>query len=239
MATGLDLITAALRKCGVVASGETADASDADDALAEVNRLLGTWNAQGLYIHAHTIAQHTLIADQESYTIGGSGSPDFSATRPNTIERAIVFNTAGDTILGSLTLRDALWWADRRPSQATTTLPSDLFFNPTSPNGTLYFSPTPDAAYIMELYSWGLLTALTLAGTVSLPPGYEDTLVLSLTERLCPEYGKPVPSDIRIQALDGRAWLKSKNLRTPPVIPWGAGSGEYDSPRLWIRTGSR
>lgn len=228
MATGRDIVQAALRKIGVVSVGESMEADEAADAIAEVNRMLGTWNAQGLMIHAHAITRHTLVSDQESYTIGPD-SADFDTVRPEKIVRAILFDTAGEYIAAELHPMDAYWWSDRRPAFPTSSLPRDLFYNPTAPDGTLYLSPRPDRAYILELTTWGLLTAVGLDTDVELPPGYEDALVLTAAERLAPEYGAKAPASVSSQAGDARAWLKSRNLRTPPVVPDYTAGGRYDA----------
>jgi hypothetical protein len=228
LATGRDLVQAALRKIGVVSAGESMEADEAADAIAEVNRMLGTWNAQGLMIHAHAIARHTLVTDQESYTIG-PGSADFDTARPEKIVRANLFDPAGEYIAAELHLRDVYWWADRRPAFETSSLPRDLFYNPAAPGGTLHLSPAPDRAYLLELTTWGLLTALGLDTDVALPPGYEDAMVLTAAERLAPEYGASAPASVSSQASDARAWLKSRNLRTPPVVPDYAAGGRYDA----------
>jgi hypothetical protein len=45
--TGLDFIKAALRRCGVLAAGETPEADDGAHGLACLNRMLGILIPQG------------------------------------------------------------------------------------------------------------------------------------------------------------------------------------------------
>lgn len=198
MATGQTLIDAALRKLGMLPSGSSATGQEGTDALLEVNRMLAEANNDGLMIHATTIANHTLTNSTQSYTIGSGGT--FDTTRPQRIDNANILNTAGTRILDRLNIRDADWWANKRISTNTGATsedgqPTDLFYNPlnTSARGTIFLSPTPDAAYILELHSWGVLASVSaLSTTIVLPESYEDWFVWNLAERLWPEYPNPV-----------------------------------------------
>lgn len=52
MATCLDIIKAALREIGVLASGETPAAVDAQDALDMLNRMFAAWEQRGVVLGA-------------------------------------------------------------------------------------------------------------------------------------------------------------------------------------------
>ena len=241
MATGQTLIDAALRKLNVLRVGESATGTAGTDALAEGNRMLADANNDGLLIHATTIANHTLTNSTQSYTIGSGG--DFNTTRPQKVTNATLFNTAGTSIIGYLSIRDADWWANERVSTSTGATsedgqPSDLFYNPTnaSARGTLYFSPTPNAAYIVELHTWGVLGSIAaLSTTIVLPESYEDWFVWTLAERLWVEYPKPeLYPVIAKHAARAARGIRGMNAVVPTLhSDYPSGGRSYDA-----RTGS-
>ena len=43
-----DIVTGALRKCGVLRKGETPEASESSDALILLNDMIGSWSLESL-----------------------------------------------------------------------------------------------------------------------------------------------------------------------------------------------
>ena len=48
MSTGRDIVTASLKKIGAIAPGDSISASEADDGIAELNRMLSSWSTEEL-----------------------------------------------------------------------------------------------------------------------------------------------------------------------------------------------
>ncbi|MDB5607783.1 MAG: hypothetical protein JWP25_4683 [Bradyrhizobium sp.] len=69
------IIKAALRKIGAIASGETPDAQTVQDCADQLNSMVKSFAATGLHIWTETEATLFLQAGQSSYTLG-SGSTD-------------------------------------------------------------------------------------------------------------------------------------------------------------------
>lgn len=68
--TCLDLIKSALREIGVLAAGQAARASDAQDALDMLNRMLASWEQRGVVIGAKfplALGDTVPIAAREEY----------------------------------------------------------------------------------------------------------------------------------------------------------------------------
>ena len=213
MADAQALIDASLRKLGVLGSGESPTSQQGTDALAELNRLIQTWMTQALMIHGETLAEHTLTASQQSHSIGKSAA-NLSARRPDRVVRANILDTSGEDILAELKIENMQWWADIRPSSDTDSLPSTLVYNATYPNGTIYLSPSPDSAYVLELFTWGEIGEIAaVSTTISLPPGYEDLIVYELAERLIPDYGANPGQAFFDTLRDIRARVKGHNVR--------------------------
>lgn len=66
------IIKAAARKIGAIASGETPDATTIQDFSDGLNIIVKAWNATGLHIWTETEATLFLQPDQISYSLGGT-----------------------------------------------------------------------------------------------------------------------------------------------------------------------
>lgn len=79
-----EVIRRALRIAGVIASGETPDASDTQDALDTLNALLAEWHVAGIGIPDYTVANEstamaTDLADREAiaYQLAFRMAPEY------------------------------------------------------------------------------------------------------------------------------------------------------------------
>jgi hypothetical protein len=84
---------------------------------------------------------------------------------------------------------------------------------------TLRFWPKPSSGSLI-IHSLKPLTALSLAGTVSFPPGYEQALVYSFAEAIAPEFGKIPSPEVKETAASARAAIAQANakLRVQPEV---------------------
>lgn len=89
MATSRQIITAALREIGVLASGETMAAADAADAIETLNRMLASWEQRGVLIGAKfplALDDTVPIAAREEYVavlkLAEMLAPSYGATVP-------------------------------------------------------------------------------------------------------------------------------------------------------------
>jgi hypothetical protein len=72
--TAQELIKAALRVIGVVATGETPTNAELQDGLEAMKIMFRQWAAKGLMVYVSTIDTHTLTAGTKSYTIGSGAT---------------------------------------------------------------------------------------------------------------------------------------------------------------------
>lgn len=209
--TGRELVSAALRLIGAVASGETLEASEATDGLAAINRMISSWSTEGLLIYTKVREEFSLTPSTGSYTMGTGAN--FNTSRPLKIEAAAIeiqTNTPNYEVpLRILTVQE---WAAITNKDLTSTIPTDLYPAGTYPNETLYLYPVPSAAHKLVLYSSKPLTEIaTLDTSISLPPGYERALVFNGAMELAPEYGKTVDAMVLKGASESKANLKVAN----------------------------
>lgn len=202
MTTPRDLIKGSLRLCGVIASGETPDPSELKDGLEALNMMISSLSAQSLFVYAITSEDFDLVATQGSYTIGES-SADFDTVRPKSIAGAFIRDSGNNDypvkVRGMEEYRQIV-------SKSTPGRPGRIFYNPTSPNGTIYTYPVADTVEALHIDSLKPITGtLTLSVSLTLPPEYEEFLKYNLAIRLAPEFGRSVSTEVAAiasQAMD-------------------------------------
>lgn len=208
--TGRDLITASLRLIGVLAPGESLEASEATDGLASLNRMVSSWSTERLLVFANVREEFTLTPGVQTYSIGVGAT--FNTARPQQIEAAGIEVQSAPTAehpVKILTMRE---WAKITDKETQASIPTGVYPEGTYPNETLNVYPVPAEAHKLVIYSWKPLTAIyTLDTAVSFPPGYEEALIYNHALRLAPEYGRMVPDAVALVAQESKANLKRMN----------------------------
>lgn len=218
----LDICTDALFENGAYGI-DTPVLSAADGALAlrVLNRRLDAWAALKRYAYNITFPQFTLTPNHQPHLIGPNlVAPDFAAAqRPVRIEgAALVLNNVTPNVDVPLNIRDDAWWKDERVKSIATTTPTDLYYSPDWPSGSLWLWPVPTFAYGLRLEVWGLISQFVkLSDVFSLPPGYKRALVLTLAEDLCRPFGRPPMPDLIAAAKEARADLQTNNIKSPRI----------------------
>lgn len=223
-----DIITNALIEIGALAPGENADPSEAQFALTRLNKLVDSWNTKKVYIFNEELLDFLLVPNLQPHTIGPAptgnpppAAPTFQITgsRPVRISNAnIILNNVTPPVRNPLKMRDKDWWANLRLQGIRTTLPSDLYYSPSWPNGSLFIWPVPSFAYGIELEVETILQGFnTLADTFSCPPGYPLALELTLAELLCPAFERQ-PSPVLVSAAsEARRAVQGLNAPAPRI----------------------
>jgi len=210
------IIKAALRRVGLVETGQEPTAEEYADGLEELNMLLSSLSAKGLMIPARTKENFTLTIGTASYTIGSGGS--FDTTRPDRILDAFIRDASGNdnpvAIFAAEEYNDVA-------VKSTSGRPTRLYYKPAYPLGTIYFDFTPASAETLYLDSDKPLTELASKTTsVSLPDAYKRMLVLLFAITLHPGAGEDVPPSLMKEADD--AMMIVENLvassRTVPEV---------------------
>jgi hypothetical protein len=222
--TALNLCEDAAREIGVVGEGNSLGAADATFLLGVFNRLLDKWNAERAAVYASAFASFTLTPALSPHTIGPTGATFTVTQRPVSLVSASLILSGGSLpIYRSLNVRDADWWAAETVPTLSTSIPTDVYYQPDWPNGKLYFWPVPDTAYQVDLETRVLLAEMTLDDTVSLPPGYRDALTLTVAEQACRAFGRPVAAELARSAAKARARVFANNDVTPALVTQDAG----------------
>ncbi|HDY88061.1 MAG TPA: hypothetical protein ENH82_08120 [bacterium] len=213
MASVLDLITDSAETARIFAPGDTLLNDKAQSIFRELNRMIGSWANENFLIFEQKEETLTLVADQASYTIGKSGSPDFDTVRPQEILKGSFIRKSGGNQDFPLAVKSFEEYR-RIGNKSTGARPWWIAYNPTFPNGTLFLWFRPNATdelHLLSLKELGSFTGLTQ--TISLPPGYEDAIHYNLAIRIAPKYGKQQRADIVAEATKSIKVLKRRNAQ--------------------------
>jgi hypothetical protein len=129
-------------------------------------------------------------SDTGNAIISGTTAPTFATPnqgqRPQKVEAAsLVLNNSTPNVDIPMNIRDADWWMANRVKPLQTDIPTDLYYDPNFPNGSLYFWPVPNYAYEVRLKLWGTIPQFPNVNyPVSLPPGYGKAIKMSLARDL-------------------------------------------------------
>jgi len=203
--------------------------------LLRLNRLLDAWNADHGASYAQQFVTYTLTPALSPHTIGPSGATFTTpGNRPVTIDGAsLIYPSTPASAYMPINLRDAQWWSAQQVPGLSTQDPTDLYYEPTWPNGSLYFWPVPNAAKDVELQFRRVLLEVALPDTFSLPPGYQDAITLTLAEMCQRSVGKPSRPDLRADAAMARARIFAVNIGTPTLCTQDSGMPSVtDSPNF-------
>lgn len=201
-----ELIKAALRSIGAIATGETPTADELADGLEALNLLIESWANNRQLIHYLTENSHTLTAGTAAYTIGASA--DITTTKPVKIVSAFTRGTGIDVpikIIGENRY-------NRIATKTMTGVPEWLWPNYGNALVTMTLFPVPASALTLYVYSLKSLTVYTsLTTTLSIPEGYERALKFNLAIDLAPEYGKEPSAAVIRNAEQSKAAIKAIN----------------------------
>ncbi len=145
--TGALLVTAALRKIGAYAPGETPSPTEITNGVSAANDLIDDWATQDLTVSYKVRELFDLVVGQQTYSIGAGG--DFDTVRPQAIDAAaILINPASVLSVASIT---------RASTTATVTLPGHGYqsganikiagANQSAYNGTVIITVTSSSVF--------------------------------------------------------------------------------------------
>lgn len=226
--TAQTIITAALQEINASAPGETISANDLSWGLDKLNRLFDGWCSERLMAFAVNFVTYTLTPNLQPHTIGPTGTgATFTCTgnRPTKIVAAqLVINNVTPNYTVPINIRDADWWAAQRVQALTSTWPTDIYYEPDWPKGSLFIWPVPLTNWGLQLETWTTIgQAANLGASFSLPPGYWDAVIYNLAVSMCPAFEKQPNPVLVAEAKRTKAAIKSLNAVPPRIATGGDG----------------
>ena len=198
--TAGDVVTKALKQCGIGLNGETPTAQETNDALESLNILMKVYAKKGLKIFLKGNQSITLVASKSNYTLGPSG--DVTMDRPIEIESAYRRDSnSADTIM-TIFSRDEYRNLSDKTSAGT---PINLYFNKQLTNSEIDIWPVPTSSdaseYTLEIsYRKPADDADATTDDIEFPPEWYRTLIWNLAEEEMESYDLPDKKQRRIKA---------------------------------------
>lgn len=224
-------IYSAMRKIGVLASGEAATASELSDGIEALQVMLRSWAAAGINVFASVKESFNLVVGSASYTWGSGGT--ITTARPSKVLGAYVLDSSGVSHPVDIISEDRY---RQIPIKTTSGRPYAVFYHPLFPLGYLYTYPVADVIEAIWIDSLKPFTETSSfeshADEMDFPPEYQEPIVYNLATRLAPEYGKSVSNEVlgvanssynRLISLNASNQIQSLCL----VIPATAGRSGY------------
>lgn len=230
--TALDIIARAMRLLGVYAQGESPTGAEATEALSVLNSLIQSYGNQNLLIFADSADEIPFVANQDSVTIGPTGS--FSGVRP------VVLSDYSYVQFGQLSYPLEVLtneeYAGISLKGLITGIPTSIYLDATMPDAKIYLYPIPTQAMVLNLRSNKRLTTIaTLADVLSFPDGYDRMFAACLAIELAPEYDRQASADLRLMATNARRVLKRTNMQVGRLtMPSGIPTSVIGGNAAWL-----
>jgi hypothetical protein len=160
--TVTQLIHSSFRLIGAIASGETLETAELNDAFASLNQMIASWSDEQLSVF-HIRMDTFSLTGAPSYTMGPAGV--FSAARPT---RVVAARASSGNHGRGLKLIDVNRWTQLLERGGAVNLPMKAYVDYAYPLATVYLWPVPLAGTVIELYT--LQEYTSFPDIVSAPP---------------------------------------------------------------------
>jgi hypothetical protein len=227
-----DLLYIAFREAHILKRPQAVNSNnELLDGLIFLNQQVNYWAARDCYAYTTTFNVFNLTPGHSPHLIGpGLTSPDFAAPiRPTHIESANLILTSPNPVDTPIRIRDRAWWQAQGVKSMQSSIPTDVYYEPDYPNGSLFFWPVPTIGYPVRLESTVQLQQFnTLDDPFIAPQAYQAAVALTLAEELCDLWEVPTPANLPRRALKARDALQSNNNLAPRIA--SADWGTFSSP---------
>ena len=214
---------AAAQDLNIIMAGEHLSANDGAVVLRALNRLFDLWNTRGEALYTVSWVSAPLVPAVQPHTVGPTGI-FVVPQRPVSIESAhLIFPGSTESQTSIAITRDPKEWADVSVPAMTSSIPSGLYYQADSPNGSIYLYPVPDTAYSVELLIRATFSQVSMLDSVELPPGYLAAVTLTLEEDIAPPFSARLPERIEARAREARAAIFALNEVPPRIATVDAG----------------
>jgi hypothetical protein len=213
-----DMINDAAAPLGQYAADRPLNNVKAQLMLRRMQRMLDLWSTDGLYVYNVTTVSLALAPNVASYS-----TTLFSGGRPTAIDSVFV-NVGGVSGIDYSPSPMTQMQYDAIPYKIAAGIPAGWYYDPTFPDGTLYFYPVPYQVMTARVNTRTLLAnaSLTLDSTISLPPGYDAAIVDNLSLNCSGIFGPSsrCPPEIAQAAKDALTMLQRLNS-VPGIMETG------------------
>lgn len=207
--TAIDLINSSARLAGILASGETLSADEANDALSVLNDVLEQMSTGTISAWQTPNEQFTLTPGQDEYTIGPGGN--FDTDRPVQIEAAY---TTVNGVDFPVQIIDLLQYNLLSLKTLSEQIVLQMVYINDMPLGRILLWPVPSTAVPFTIGVSRIITPLaSLSTPINYPQGAAKFLRYKLAIELAAEFGQEVPSTVMVVYQEAEADYKNANRR--------------------------
>lgn len=206
MTTVATLVQDAAFAAQVLGQDQTLSSGDAQLILRRLNRMLDSWSNESQMIYVNDTMSFLMTPGVNAYS-----TALLPSGRPVSIDAMTVVLS---NIYYPVDMIDLLRW-NAITYKITQAVPNQCYYNASMPDGTMFFYPTPYAAFTCNVdCKYPLSAPLLLATDLVLPHGYEAAIVAGLAVDIWGSFknGDPSPSMMK-QMIDTRAVLKRTNYQ--------------------------
>jgi len=179
------IVRDALASIGGLQPGETPEHELSEYAMRQLNRMIKAWQAKGYNLWRATEGEITLVAGQQSYTMGGS-APDF-ASRPLRIEHMRYEDSSGTETPRIMPMSREEYFA--LPNKDSNGVPTQFYYDPQLTQGRLYIWQVPSTVNgekIKFTYQRSIEDFDAATDNPDFPQEWLDALVKNLAFQLAP-----------------------------------------------------
>jgi hypothetical protein len=186
------IIEAAMRKCGRLAKGQSADSTDLSNGMLALNSIIAEYQTLGMALWARKDYSVTLVTGQRDYTIGDGQT--INTPFPQKMQKVVLETVTG----GSMREIFPVAYQDfRLLNTESTGVPTSYTYQPKINLGVLSLWPLPDStsatAYTLQLTYQRPFEGFSAAGeTPDFPQEWQNALIYNLAVSLAPEFGVPL-----------------------------------------------
>ncbi len=188
------LVTAALRKLGVLAKGQVADTEDILNGSQALNTVLSKLQTIGMPLWARTNFSFIPTAGIATYQIGVGRT--LNTPFPLKMHQALLLDNTGGTAI-EMEIH-TIYEYNNIKSGASSGQPIQLYYQPLVNFGVITLWPTPDASAVLNkriemVYQRPFEDFLTATDTPDFPQEWHQAIIYQLAVTLAPEYGLSLP----------------------------------------------
>jgi hypothetical protein len=223
--TSTTIITAALRKLGVIPSGGTATTNQYNDALDNLNAIIKAYQADGMPLWKISSQTFTVASGTNTYTVGPSQT--INCPKPLKILQATWTPVGGTNIPMNIYTR---YDYEKLPQGSNyTSDPVDLYYQPGNTTGTIFLWPTPSNSTTQITFQFQAPYEDQIGTTNGLdfPSEWMMPLIYKLSWVMAPEYGIP-PTDRDMLGKEAEYWHQY-------VLGMGGEEGDITIQPMWDR----
>lgn len=184
--TARDLITQALRSCGVIGIEDTPSPEMTGYALDVLNNKVEEWNINSLWPYTTLYTDGTLIPNQDTYEVNLGET--INAERPNYVDAFAIYI---DEIYRPLVKISPDTYDKSYRSDTAAQYPQFFTYRNDYPNGTIQLYPKPSDALSYRMVSKVITPSYTLNSDIDLPMGYYPAIQSGVAYQVALEQGLP------------------------------------------------